>query len=105
MSFVKEASDGVVLPVHVVPGAKREKLDGVWNNCAVKVAVMAPPTDSKANKALIEFLSFSLNIPKKNMAIISGLMSRDKKVKINGDKTVIIKEIDSWIQKSLMEKK
>ncbi len=53
------------------PGAKRNEVvrfeEGVWH---IKIA--APPTEGKANKGLIEFLSEVLDISKSRISIDKG---------------------------------
>ena len=56
----------------------------------IKVKLTAPPVEGRANKALKEFLSGRLGLPRKNIEIISGTKSRLKSVRIEG---LNIKEI------------
>src|SRR4029079_6403198 len=44
----------------------------------------APPVDGAANDALIAFLSAALGIPRRQITIVSGERSRDKRVRIAG---------------------
>ncbi len=53
-------------------------------NDIFKVKLTAPPVEGKANKALIDFLSKKLDIPKRNLEIISGQHSKLKSVRIQG---------------------
>ncbi len=105
MQGLQIVADGVVLSVHVVPGAKRQQLVGFWGENALKIAISAPPVDDKANRALIEFLSFCLKIPKRQVVLLSGQTGRDKRIKVMGISENVQKEIEEWIQKSLTEKK
>ena len=43
--------------------------------------------DGAANDALIAFLSTALDIPRRQIAIVSGEKSRDKRVRIAGIET------------------
>lgn len=99
MKYLIPCLDGIRLAVHLTPKAKREQFSGIWNDEALKITVMAPPVDSKANTALIEFLSFSLKIPKKQIEIASGLTARDKKVMLYGDAAQLTERVMTWIQK------
>ena len=105
MQGIQVVSEGIILSIHVVPGAKRQQLIGLWGENAFKIAISAPPVDDKANRALIEFLSFSLKIPKRNILLVSGNTGRDKRIKIVGDASQLEKEMEEWIRKSLTEKK
>ena len=105
MQGVQAVSDGVLMSVHVVPGAKRQQIVGLWGEQAIKIAISAPPVDDKANRALIEFLSFCLKISKRNIVLQAGQTSRDKRIKIQGETLLLQKEIEEWIRNSLTEKK
>ena len=105
MQGIQVVSEGIILSIHVVPGAKRQQLIGLWGENAFKIAISAPPVDDKANRALIEFLSFSLKIPKRNILLVSGNTGRDKRIKIVGDASQLEKEMEEWIRKSLTGKK
>ena len=105
MQGIQVVSEGIILSIHVVPGAKRQQLIGLWGENAFKIAISAPPVDDKANRALIEFLSFSLKIQKRNILLVSGNTGRDKRIKIVGDASQLEKEMEEWIRKSLTEKK
>jgi hypothetical protein len=65
------------------PGAKRNEVvrfeDGVWH---IKIA--APPTEGKANKELIEFLSELLDISKSRINIDKGTTGHRKLISLEG---------------------
>jgi uncharacterized protein (TIGR00251 family) len=46
--------------------------------------VTAPPVDSAANDAVIEFFSKALKLPKRDIEIVSGATSRNKRVRVAG---------------------
>ncbi len=72
-----ETAAGLRLRLHVVPRAKRCEISGTHNG-ALKVKVSAPPVDDAANRAIIEFFSTLLHIPKSRITILAGQKSRDK---------------------------
>jgi uncharacterized protein len=51
---------------------------------AILIRLAAPPVDGAANDALIAFLAHTLDLPRRNIAIVSGAASRDKRVQIEG---------------------
>jgi len=51
---------------------------------AVLIRLAAPPVDGAANEALIEFLSETFQRPRRDISIVSGQKSRDKRVSIEG---------------------
>lgn len=83
-SWIKINPDqSITLYIHAQPGAKREGVVGVYGD-KLKIALSTPPVDGKANKALVTFFSRQLGIPKKNVQIVSGDFSREKKISIHG---------------------
>ena len=50
----------------------------------IKIRLAAPPVEGKANTALIEFLAAHYGVPRRNVAIVSGMKSRRKKIRIEG---------------------
>lgn len=74
-----ERSDGVLLKVHLVPGASSNTIAGRFGD-AVKVSVKAPAVEGAANKALVETLARLLGVKKRQVEIVLGHTSRDKLV-------------------------
>jgi uncharacterized protein len=76
-----EKSTRIAVQAH--PGAKRNEVlrfeEGVWH-----LKISAPPTEGKANKKLIEFLSEILDVSKSNITIEKGTTSHKKLVSIQG---------------------
>jgi uncharacterized protein (TIGR00251 family) len=72
-----------VLDIRVVPRAPRTRVDGTRGG-ALLIRLAAPPVDGAANDALIAFLSDALALPRRNISIVSGEKSRDKRVRIEG---------------------
>jgi uncharacterized protein (TIGR00251 family) len=81
--FAKDVADGCTLAVRVQPGARKNGVTGVHAD-AVKIALTAPPVDGKANEALIAFLAEALCLPRARVAIVAGLTSRAKTLRITG---------------------
>ena len=79
MLNLREASGGVILPVHAQPKASRPQLRGEYNG-ALKVAVPAPPEAGRANRALLEFLSRVLAVPRSRLVIRRGHKQRRKEI-------------------------
>ena len=51
---------------------------------AVLVRLAAPPIDGAADDALLAFLADALDVPRRNITIVSGEKSRDKRVQVVG---------------------
>ena len=75
--------DAITLRVYVQPRAGRSRLVGPHDGM-VKVALAAPPVDGKANAALVRWLASALDVPRREVKIISGLSSRRKVVRVAG---------------------
>jgi uncharacterized protein YggU (UPF0235/DUF167 family) len=69
--------------VRLKPNAKREKVEADESG-GLRVWVNAPPIEGRANAALIELLSETLDIPKSYLSIKRGLGSKNKVVEIIG---------------------
>jgi uncharacterized protein (TIGR00251 family) len=80
---VTAGANGVTIAVRVIPRAARTKIDGVRNG-ALLVRLGAPPVDGAANDALIEVLADLLECPRRQVSLVSGQTSRDKRILITG---------------------
>jgi uncharacterized protein len=83
MPYLTVKKDGsVLLNLHVQPGASRTRFTGLYGD-SLKLAVSAPPVEGKANKEVIAFLAGFFKIAKKEITIVGGLQSREKRCRIN----------------------
>lgn len=73
----------MILDVRVIPRASKSAIAGKRGD-ALLVRLSAPPVDGAANEALVEFLARALGQPRRNLSIVSGHKSRDKRVSIEG---------------------
>lgn len=100
MPFAAETG-GVRLAVRLTPRASRNRLDGVAaeadGRVALRVRVAAPPVDGAANKALIAFLSETLDIRKSDIQIRSGETGRLKILTLSGNGASILARLVAWI--------
>ncbi|MDO8931715.1 MAG: DUF167 family protein [Rhodocyclaceae bacterium] len=83
MTWLRQDGDGVVLTLHIQPGAKRSEVAGTHGD-ALKIRLAAPPVDGKANEALIAFLAKALGVPKAHVDLVAGQTSRAKRVRVAG---------------------
>ena len=72
-----------VLDIRVIPRSPRTCVDGMRGD-AILIRLNAPPVDGAANEALIVFLSDTLGVPRRDISLIAGEKSRDKRVRIVG---------------------
>ena len=67
----------------MIPRSPRTRVDGTRGG-AILIRLAAPPVDGAANDALIAFLSDALDVPRRDVTLIAGETSRDKRVRIAG---------------------
>ena len=73
----------MILELHVQPGASRSEFAGKHGE-RIKIRLAARAVDGKANEALVEFLAEHYRVPRRNVRIVAGLKSRQKRVQIDG---------------------
>jgi uncharacterized protein len=83
MLEIQERESGVVFAVRVQPRASRDEVAGVAEG-ALKIRLLAPAVENRANAALIEFLAGLLKTPKSAVRILAGDRSRTKRVEVRG---------------------
>ena len=80
---IEAHNDGVVISVKVVPGASRDRIVGELGD-ALKIAVSKPPQDGAANRAVIALIADILDVPSRNLSVVSGHTSPRKQIRITG---------------------
>lgn len=80
-AWLEARPEGVVLSLHVQPGARRTAVVGPYGE-RLKVAIASPPTDGRANAALLAFLADRLAVPRAAVTLLSGASSREKRVAV-----------------------
>ena len=78
------------IKVKIIPNSSKN--DIIIEGDSVKVKLTAQPIENKANKALVEFLSKTVKVPKSSIEIVRGLTSKEKTLLIKADNTKL-KEI------------
>lgn len=76
-------AEGVLLPVHAQPGARRAALCGEHAGC-LKVAVTKAPEKGRANQALVEVLCEKLGLSRSQVVLLAGPCGRRKQFLIRG---------------------
>lgn len=83
MITLKDDGRAISFGVRVIPRARRTQVAGCRGD-ALLVRLAAPPVDGAANAALVAFLSEIFDRPPREIAIVSGLTAREKRVAITG---------------------
>jgi uncharacterized protein len=78
----KATSEGIVIPIKVLPKASRNAIIG-WENGELKIRIAAPPEKGSANEELLAFLSDELGISKSQIKLLYGANSRHKRLCIS----------------------
>jgi len=85
--------DGTVnFAVRVQPRASRDEIVGEYQD-GLKVRLIAPPVDDRANEALRKLLASRLKVPLAAVRIASGERSRNKRVEVHGATAAMIREL------------
>ena len=77
----READGSLLVRVHAQPGARRTEVAGLHGD-ALKIRVTAPALEDRANAALVEVLAAHFKVPVKNVTLVSGAKSREKRFRI-----------------------
>ncbi len=76
-------ADTFIIALHCQPGAKKTEVQGEHDG-RLKLRLAAPPVEGKANEALIQWLSKTLEIRRTNIELLAGDLSRLKRVRVQG---------------------
>ena len=66
------------LQVRVTPRASRDAVEGLDPDGVLKVRVTAPPADGAANAAVSKLLARALDVPQRDVVLLSGTSGRLK---------------------------
>ena len=80
---VYDTSAGASFAVKVHPRARKNAITGEVGD-ALKLDLIAPPIEGRANQACIEFFANLLKVPRSSVTIASGQTSRRKVIRVAG---------------------
>ncbi|HXY77358.1 MAG TPA: DUF167 domain-containing protein [Candidatus Acidoferrales bacterium] len=83
MAAIRNSPNGATFAVKIHPRAKKDAITGEVGD-AIKLALIAPPVDGKANAACIEFFAKLLEVPRSSVTIAAGESSRNKVIRVAG---------------------
>ena len=87
-----EREEGAIFRVRVLPRSRRDEVVGLHGD-ALKIRLIAPPVEGKANRALQEFLAGRLGVSRSAVEILSGHASRQKRVRVAGVSAAAIRAL------------
>lgn len=80
--FLRIQDGAVILALKVQPRASRNEIAGPLGN-ELKLKVTAPPVDSAANGAVVEFLAGHLKLPRRCVTLVRGQTSTHKSIRLD----------------------
>lgn len=83
VSALEETAEGVLLHLRVQPNASRTELR-IEADGRVRVALMAPPVEGAANKALRAYVARRFGVRRNAVTLVRGERSREKTVRVAG---------------------
>lgn len=81
--YLSAQGGAVLLALKVQPRASRNELAGGLGT-ELKLKVTAPPVDSAANEAVLEFIARHLGLPRRAVTLMRGQTSRHKLLRLEG---------------------
>jgi uncharacterized protein len=91
----------VRVAVRLTPRARADRLEGtaqLADGAAVlKVSVTAPPSEDRANDALLQLLAKEWDLPRRDLAIVGGRKNRNKIVRVAGEPAALMQRLAAAI--------
>lgn len=81
MTFYRWQESDLLISCHLQPRASKDEFSGLHGE-SLKIRIKAPPVEGKANGYLVKFLAKQFGVSKRDVTIISGELSREKRVRI-----------------------
>ncbi len=81
MAYFRWDGEDLILDCHLQPKASCDEFAGLHGE-RLKIRLTAPPVEGKANAHLLAFLGQAFGVAKNHVQLISGELSRQKRVRI-----------------------
>lgn len=88
---IHETAEGASFEVRVQPRARKDAITGELGD-ALKLSLMAPPVEGRANEAVIAFFARLLKVPRSSITIARGQGSRSKVLRVEGLKAEEVRQ-------------
>ena len=95
--FQLKSANELIVEVYVQPGAKVSQVVGCHGE-RLKIKISSPPVDGKANQEVLEFFAKLFNLAKRDVELLSGDKSRNKRVLIRGDAEMFMDKLKDLIE-------
>ncbi len=100
--LLRDSGASLLLRVRVTPKSSSNAVEGSVRasdgSMSLQIRVTAQPDKGKANKAVIQTLAGTLGLSKSQLAIASGVTSRQKTVRIDGDKQMVLNALQDHLR-------
>jgi uncharacterized protein (TIGR00251 family) len=73
--------EDLTLAVYVQPRASRDSIEGTHGE-RLKIRLMAPPVEGRANEHLLRFLASVFGVPRRQVTLLAGTNGRNKRIRI-----------------------
>lgn len=80
---MKATTTTMIIKIKLQPRAKKNEIVETLSDGTIKIKLVTPPIEGRANIALIEFLAEHYHVPKSSISIIQGQTNRNKTIKID----------------------
>lgn len=88
------APGGVRVAVRLTPRGRADRIEGLARLAdgtpVLRAAVGAPPADGRANEALLRLLATEWGLARRDLSIVAGARSRNKRVHVAGDPAALL---------------
>jgi uncharacterized protein (TIGR00251 family) len=88
---INETAAGISFAVRIQPRAKRDAVLSELGG-ALKISLVAPPLDGRANEGCISFMAELLEVRRSQVSILSGHASRNKVMHVAGITAALLRE-------------
>ncbi|MBS0185196.1 MAG: DUF167 domain-containing protein [Proteobacteria bacterium] len=112
-SLFKKTTQGVTLRLKVTPCSKVSKIEsiqddgpsssGLFQEKILKISLKDSPEKGRANAALLKLLSRTWKVPKTNLHLLNGEISRQKVLLIKGDPEKLEQHLKKWLLEVFIE--
>jgi len=82
-AWLRQTARGVEIAVRVRPRSGQSRVAGAEGE-SLTVKLRAPPVEGEANHELLRLMSEILRIPRRDLALVSGLRGRTKRLLVTG---------------------
>lgn len=89
----------VTLALYVQPNARKSEFDRIHDD-QLKLKIKAVPEEGKANDEVVRFLSQFFSIKRNQVTIVSGHLSRHKRVEVIFDHDVSLTDLTVYFHQS-----